>query len=98
MDIRLIYHPIDDDWREVKRRALITMYGKGLKYVKIPDSEWRHKIRFWKRDTARFDFCDIAFFLRIFYQMSRCIFAGTFTRSRMPAVSGMTGRMLWTGI
>lgn len=54
MDIKLIYHPIDDDWREVKRRALITMYGKGLKYVKIPDSEWRHKILEARHSPIRF--------------------------------------------
>lgn len=32
------------DWAAVKRRALITVCGKGTDYVESPPSEWRHKI------------------------------------------------------
>ena len=44
MKVRLIDYPTEEDWTECKRRALITMYGKGLGDVKPPDSDWRHKI------------------------------------------------------
>lgn len=44
MKVRLIDYPTDDDWIECKRRALITMYGKGLEDVKPPSSDWKHKI------------------------------------------------------
>lgn len=44
MDVRLIEYPTEKDWVECKRRALITMYGKGLGDIKSPAPEWRHKI------------------------------------------------------
>lgn len=44
MEVKLIDYPNILDWKECKRRALITMYGKGLKIVKSPDSKWKHKI------------------------------------------------------
>ena len=44
MEIELIGYPTEDDWKECKRRALITMYGKGLGEIKPPTSEWKHKI------------------------------------------------------
>lgn len=44
MDVKLIGYPTEDDWIECKRRALITMYGKGLGDIKPPTSEWKHKI------------------------------------------------------
>jgi len=42
--VTLIDYPEEFEWEECKRRALITMYGKGLGDVKEPDSEWKHKI------------------------------------------------------
>lgn len=44
MDVKLIGYPTEEDWIECKRRALITMYGKGLGDIKSPTSEWKHKI------------------------------------------------------
>lgn len=44
MKVRLLSAPSDQDWLECKRRALITMYGKGLGDIKPPTSEWKHKI------------------------------------------------------
>ena len=44
MNVRLLEGPTEQDWVEVKRRALITMYGKGLGEVSAPGPEWRHKI------------------------------------------------------
>lgn len=44
MKITLLDYPIEDDWIEVKRRALITMYGKGLGEIKPPTLEWKKKI------------------------------------------------------
>lgn len=44
MTVELIDYPDEHDWRECKRRALITMYGKGLGDIASPSSEWRHKI------------------------------------------------------
>ena len=44
MTVELIRHPTEGDWIECKRRALVTMYGKGLGDINPPSSEWRHKI------------------------------------------------------
>lgn len=44
MKVRLLEAPTDHDWVEVKRRALITIYGKGLGEVIEPTDEWKHKI------------------------------------------------------
>ena len=44
MKVKLINYPTHADWKECKRRALITMYGKGLGAIKPPDSEWKRKI------------------------------------------------------
>lgn len=44
MEVRLIEYPTENDWIECKRRALITMYGKGLGEITPPSSEWKHKI------------------------------------------------------
>jgi len=44
MKVKLWEYPTELDWIECKRRALITMYGKGLGNVTPPDFEWKHKI------------------------------------------------------
>lgn len=44
MKVTLLEYPTEKDWVEVKRRALITMYGKGLGEVKPPTEEWKRKI------------------------------------------------------
>ena len=44
MEIKLIEYPKAEDWIECKRRALITMYGKGLGNVSEPMAEWKHRI------------------------------------------------------
>lgn len=41
MKVTLIGAPTDQDWMEVKRRALTTM---GLKPKSAPDAEWKHSI------------------------------------------------------
>jgi len=44
MTVELIRYPTDEDWSECKRRALITVYGKGLDVVPTPTKEWRLKM------------------------------------------------------
>ena len=44
MRVTLLEYPAEKDWIEVKRRALITMYGKGLGEIKPPTDEWKKKI------------------------------------------------------
>lgn len=44
MEVRLLEYPSEEDWVECKRRALITMYGKGLGEIKPPDEEWKKRI------------------------------------------------------
>lgn len=41
MKATLIEYPVDKDWMEVKRRALVTV---GLKPVKEPDEAWKKSI------------------------------------------------------
>lgn len=41
MKVTLIKAPTEDDWMEVKRRALITCWKQP---VNMPDSVWKHKI------------------------------------------------------
>lgn len=50
MKISLIEYPSEAEWKEVKRRALITQYGKGIYALKNecqiepPKWEWRKRI------------------------------------------------------
>ena len=44
MNVKLIEYPTEQEWIECKRRALITMYGKGLGDIKPPNSTWKYKI------------------------------------------------------
>lgn len=44
MKVTLLEYPTEKDWIEVKRRALITMYGKELREIKPPTDEWKKKI------------------------------------------------------
>ena len=39
--VKLLKYPTDEDWMEVKRRALVTV---GMKPVSGPDSYWKYKI------------------------------------------------------
>lgn len=41
MKVRLIKHPTEADWMEVKRRALVTAWKQPKN---MPDSEWKHRI------------------------------------------------------
>lgn len=54
MEVKLLYAPTDQDWIEVKRRALITMYGKGLGDIKAPDSDWKHRILLARHSPIRY--------------------------------------------
>ena len=42
--VKLIRYPSEDDWIECRRRALITMYGKGLGDISPPSSDWKYRI------------------------------------------------------
>jgi hypothetical protein len=44
MKVTLLEFPTEQDWIECKRRALITIYGKGLGEIKPPTSDWKYKI------------------------------------------------------
>ena len=54
MKVELLTWPNELDWIGVKRRALITIYGKGTGYVKLPTSEWKHKILEARHSPIRF--------------------------------------------
>ena len=54
MEVKLIEYPTEKDWIEVKRRALITMYGKGLGEIKPPTSEWKEKILIARHSPIRY--------------------------------------------
>lgn len=54
MDMKLIKSPTEADWTECKRRALITMYGKGLGDIKPPTPEWKHKILAARHSPIRY--------------------------------------------
>lgn len=41
MEVKITRWPSEEDWMEVKRRALVTV---GLKPKTAPDSEWKRKI------------------------------------------------------
>lgn len=41
MEVHIIKSPTEQDWMEVKRRALVTV---GKNPVTPPDDEWKHKI------------------------------------------------------
>lgn len=41
MEVHIIKTPTEQDWMEVKRRALVTV---GKNPVTPPDNEWKHKI------------------------------------------------------
>lgn len=44
MKVTLLQSPIEGDWLEVKRRALVTMYGKNIEQFKNPTEAWKHRI------------------------------------------------------
>ncbi len=44
MNVTLLESPTEEDWKECKRRALITEYGKGIGPIKLPGTEWRKRI------------------------------------------------------
>lgn len=54
MEVKLINSPRESDWVEVKRRALVTMYGKGVDKVGVPTPEWKHRILEARHSPIRF--------------------------------------------
>lgn len=55
MQVRLLKIPTAEDWAEVKRRALITMYGKGLRdSYPEPDSAWKEAILLARHSPIRY--------------------------------------------
>lgn len=54
MHIQLINYPDDADWLGVKRRALVTIYEKGIGVVNYPTSEWKKKILEARHSPIRF--------------------------------------------
>ena len=44
MKIALTTHPNKEDWVEVRRRALITVYGKDVSTLCEPSARWKHRI------------------------------------------------------
>ena len=55
MTVSLLKSPTEDDWWEVKRRALITI---GKKPVNPPDSKWKHEILKARHSPIRYlQFC-----------------------------------------
>ena len=55
MILTLLNSPSSEDWAEVKRRALITMYGKGLRAsYPEPDSEWKEAILLARHSPIRY--------------------------------------------
>lgn len=61
MIITLINAPTDNDWLEVKRRAMVTI---GKDAAKVPDSMWKHRILKARHSPIRylrysFMICDV---------------------------------------
>lgn len=44
MKVTILKYPNSSDWVECKRRALITIYGKGLESPNPPSMEWKRSI------------------------------------------------------
>ena len=45
MIVELLKYPTSEDWSEVRRRAMITIYGKGLGFnYEEPDFSWKQRI------------------------------------------------------
>ena len=44
MNVKLLRHPTDDDWIECYRRALITVFGRGIDDVGEPSDKWKKSI------------------------------------------------------
>lgn len=44
MKVWLLESPDEDDWIACRRRALVTVYGKGLGTISAPSSDWRRRI------------------------------------------------------
>ena len=45
MEVRLLRAPTEEDWKECRRRALITVYGLGTApEIRMPSKAWRHNI------------------------------------------------------
>ncbi len=54
MTIELIGYPKEEEWTGVKRRALVTMYGKGAIQPPPPSTEWRHRILAARHSPIRY--------------------------------------------
>lgn len=53
MKVTLLEYPTENDWIECKRRALITVYGKGLGEIKPPTSVWKYRILLARHSPIR---------------------------------------------
>lgn len=53
LQVMLIDRPTDEDWINVKRRALITIYGDH-EYFVPPSSDWKHRILAARHSPIRY--------------------------------------------
>lgn len=53
LQVMLIGRPTDEDWINVKRRALITIYGDH-EYFVPPSSDWKHRILAARHSPIRY--------------------------------------------
>jgi hypothetical protein len=53
LQVMLIGRPTDEDWINVKRRALITVYGDH-EYFVPPGSDWKHRILAARHSPIRY--------------------------------------------
>lgn len=65
MKVELLEHPTEQDWMEVKRRALVTV---GKRPVSPPDDEW--KMRILKARHSPIRYLTFSFYLEIPYWVS----------------------------
>lgn len=65
MKVELIEHPIEQDWMEVKRRALVTI---GKMPVKEPDEAWKKSILEARHSPIRY--LRFSFYLEVPYWVS----------------------------
>lgn len=65
MKVEMIRHPGEEDWMEVKRRALVTI---GKKPVGAPDDQWKMQILDAKHSPIRY--LNFSFYIELPYWVS----------------------------
>ena len=92
MLVELFEYPTNDDWAEVRRRALVTV---GKKKADIPTKSWKEKILKARHSPIRR--LHFAFYIECPYWVSVHL-VSTFTHNLMLSHREMTGKVNMTEI